>query len=341
MGAGELPYVAVVVGTSLAALALVTFGLLRRRGSMAWETGSPQAGRSDDAQVDTLIADPTIARRIAELVPPPSGPDDFDASFGSSDDPETVDPSASGEPVDLVPVDLRMLSDGSDESAEDADGAPVAPDPVAWPEAAIASVFGRGEPGEAPTWTDSPDADPAWPVADPGVVRPSLDAIAGAEPAPSIDRDVLSRLLTDAATGLGTAVAWELWVAEEEPRERRYGRPTTIVLAELDGLDAVVAVHGAGVADRAAAMIGTALRANVRTSDRAAVVGPGLYAVLLTETDEIRAVNFVERVRATCEDWLQSNAPGVRIVFGWASPDGDGLAGARARAHQRLLRERG
>ncbi len=79
----------------------------------------------------------------------------------------------------------------------------------------------------------------------------------------------------------------------------------------------------------------------MRSSDRAAVLGAGLYAVLLTETDEIRAVNFVERVRATCEEWLAANAPGVTIAFGWASPEGDGLGGARARAQQRLLRDHG
>ena len=87
-------------------------------------------------------------------------------------------------------------------------------------------------------------------------------------------------------------------------------------------------------------MIGAALRSNIRSCDHAAVIGPGLYAVLLPETDKIRAVNFVERVRATCEEWLEVNWPSVQLLLGWASPDEDGLAGARVLAEDRLERER-
>ena len=322
MGPGELPYVA-VVGTSVAAFALVAFGLLRRRGSMAWEAGSPSGGHT----VDTPVADPAIARRIAELVPPSSDPD----AFSAADDPELADiPGPDVHVVFTGPVE-QLLSDGSDELIEG--------EVAVVPESRAEAVVWADAAGAPSTELDLESGGPVWPEADPGVVRPLLDAAVPIEPVPAVDRQALSRLLTDPVTGLGTAVAWELWLADEDPREQRYRRPTTIVLAELDGLDAVVAVHGPDVAERAAEMIGTALRANVRTSDRAAVIGPGLYAVLLTETDEIRAVNFVERVRATCEDWLDANAPGVGIAFGWASPEGDGLAGARLRAQQRLLRD--
>ncbi len=318
--------VTVVATTSALTLGIMAFGLFRRRSSVAWESG----GYVPPGGTDTQLADPAIARRIAELVPP----SDADPS-----DDEATDPS-DGPSALFTPADEQFLSDGSDESAAEPDGWASVPAPVAWPDLVVASGDGPADTADG-ALVDRPDPSVAWPDADPGVVRPLLDAVAASDPAPAVDREALSRLLTDATTGLGSAVAWELWIAEEDPRERRYRRPTTIVLVELDGLDAVVAVHGRGVAARAAAMIGTTLRANVRNSDRAAVIGPGLYAVLLTETDEIRAVNFVERVRATCESWLATNAPGVGIAFGWASPDGEGLGGARATAHQRLLRDRG
>ena len=56
------------------------------------------------------------------------------------------------------------------------------------------------------------------------------------------------KVFVDPLTGLGTELAWDLWIAGEDPRARRYNRPATIVLAELDGLDAVGAFHGPDVA---------------------------------------------------------------------------------------------
>ena len=43
------------------------------------------------------------------------------------------------------------------------------------------------------------------------------------------------------------------------------------------------------------------------------------FAILLTETDEIAAINIVERVRAACEYQLGASEL-VRIAIGWASP---------------------
>ena len=58
-----------------------------------------------------------------------------------------------------------------------------------------------------------------------------------------------------------------------------------------------------------------------RSSDHIARIDRTRFAILLTETDEIAAINFVERVRAACESVLR--APDlVRIGIGWASPAG-------------------
>lgn len=55
-----------------------------------------------------------------------------------------------------------------------------------------------------------------------------------------------------------------------------------------------------------------------RTSDHVARVGSRRFAILLPETDEIAAVNFVERVRPRCDEALRSVDPGDRCRFGWA-----------------------
>ena len=109
------------------------------------------------------------------------------------------------------------------------------------------------------------------------------------------------------------------------------------MVAEVSGLDAVAAFLGADVAVQIVAAIADILRANVRSSDHAALVGPARFAVLLPETDEVRAVNVVERVRASCDRWLGANASTVSIGFGWASPGATGdLAAAEAVADRRL-----
>jgi len=48
------------------------------------------------------------------------------------------------------------------------------------------------------------------------------------------------------------------------------------------------------------------------------------FGILLTETDEIAAINFVDRVREAGPRSVPRTADLVRFSFGWASPrDGD------------------
>ena len=43
----------------------------------------------------------------------------------------------------------------------------------------------------------------------------------------------------------------------------------------------------------------------------------------MPETDEIAAINYVERVRRACELWLESGAIALRLAAGWAGTAGD------------------
>jgi hypothetical protein len=62
--------------------------------------------------------------------------------------------------------------------------------------------------------------------------------------------------------------------------------------------------------------------------------------VLLTETGEVEAVNYVERVRAACELWLESGAIAMRLAIGWAAPPLDGsLEDAFMLAQDRMFTE--
>ncbi|MHB8460434.1 MAG: GGDEF domain-containing protein [Candidatus Limnocylindrales bacterium] len=147
--------------------------------------------------------------------------------------------------------------------------------------------------------------------------------------------------LVDRVTGLESPYSWSRTIATEQTRSARYGRPATVVIAELDGLDILADRFGEIAADRLIPPVADALRRNARAADRVARLGRTRFGILLVETDEVRAINYVERVRAACDRWLEASAVAVRLSLGWACPAVDGdLAGAVRTAEERMHRER-
>jgi diguanylate cyclase (GGDEF)-like protein len=148
---------------------------------------------------------------------------------------------------------------------------------------------------------------------------------------------------TDPLTGLLMPGEWNRILADEDARIHRYGRPATVVLVQLDGLDRLVGVFGQDSADRVLLALSAALRRHARSADHVARLGPGRFGVLLPETGEVEAVNYVERAREICELWLESGAIALRLAIGWASlaPDaslGDAVAVAQGRMFTELRR---
>ena len=78
------------------------------------------------------------------------------------------------------------------------------------------------------------------------------------------------------------------------------------------------ATGGSGPRRRALTSIATVLTSQARTSDHVARIGPHRFAVLLPETDEVAAVNFVERVRPQCDEAVGPGVLDERCRFGWA-----------------------
>lgn len=145
----------------------------------------------------------------------------------------------------------------------------------------------------------------------------------------------------DPLTGLDTALAWERELAEENARFVRYRRPVCVVVAELDGLPRLLDRFGPDPARRVLPAVGDALRRLARRTDRVAHAGDGRFYVLLPETDEIQAINYVERVRAACDRWLEAGAVALHLSMGWASPTAVGeLPAALRTAEERMYDER-
>ncbi len=124
----------------------------------------------------------------------------------------------------------------------------------------------------------------------------------------------------DPLSGLEGPDFWRRVLIAEVARALRYRRPMTVVVVELTGIASLVGSAGGDVGLIAVREAARCLRRTSRTSDHCTRIGPARFAILLTETDEIAAINFVERVRDAGPELLPRTRSGLGFAFGWASP---------------------
>ena len=155
-----------------------------------------------------------------------------------------------------------------------------------------------------------------------------------------VDRGPDPAALADPVTGLDGPAAWSHAVAQEGNRSSRYRRPVAVVIAELDGLIRLEERFGSGAADRLIPPVADVLRRSARSADTIARLDRVRFGLLLPETDEIQAINLVERIRAGCDRWLAAGPVATRLSIGWASPPlGGDLGDAIREAESRMRRE--
>jgi diguanylate cyclase (GGDEF)-like protein len=146
----------------------------------------------------------------------------------------------------------------------------------------------------------------------------------------------------DALTGADGPLLWDRTLERELARVKRYHRPATVAFMELEGLDRVARRWGLDAAEDALRGCARILQGELRTSDHFARIEPARFGILLTETAEIAAINFIERARVACEHEVRASGEELSIGFGWASPSGEGtLADAVEKAVTRLEAELG
>ncbi len=124
----------------------------------------------------------------------------------------------------------------------------------------------------------------------------------------------------DQLTGLEGPDAWQRMLVAEVARSTRYGRPLTIVVLEVEGVLDLGEGLGPEIARHTLREAAQALRRESRTSDLAFRIGVTRFGVVLTETDEVPAINYVERVRERLLRDLVPAGTELRLSFGWASP---------------------
>jgi|RhiMetdeSRZDD1v2_1073273.scaffolds.fasta_scaffold42648_4 diguanylate cyclase (GGDEF)-like protein len=230
-----------------------------------------------------------------------------------------------------APTSLEQRSLGLDDDAADDDVADADTDETE-DEGDVVDELEEG--AEDTTEAEAAAEDHADAVVDEDVeVAPVLTALPTLA-APSAPRG------RDALTGMLDALSFEEALSHEDAREQRYRRSATVIVFELDGLAKIVDRLGSDPGDRIEAALGDTITRLARRADYVARLERGRYAALLPETDEVAAINYVERIRRACDLWLESGAIAMRLAIGWASTGGDAtLDGALRLATDRMRME--
>ena len=103
---------------------------------------------------------------------------------------------------------------------------------------------------------------------------------------------------TDSLTGVNNRRSFHQFFVREFHRAKRYNRPLTLAVLDLDYLKAANDVLGHQTGDMIIELFARVIAEHVRTSDSIARLGGDEFAVLMPETDEANGAKVMERIRA-------------------------------------------
>ncbi len=108
--------------------------------------------------------------------------------------------------------------------------------------------------------------------------------------------------ITDGLTGLHNHRHFYELLEAEEKRVRRYKRPMSLLMIDIDYFKMVNDSYGHQAGDRVLKSLAEVLRHCVRDTDHLARYGGEEFAVILPETQGAEAVALAERIRSSVED---------------------------------------
>jgi diguanylate cyclase (GGDEF)-like protein len=103
--------------------------------------------------------------------------------------------------------------------------------------------------------------------------------------------------ITDRLTGTANRGFFDLRLAEEESRGKRYGRPFAVAIVDVDHFKRFNDSYGHVAGDRALQTLAETLKSSVRRSDVVARYGGEEFAVILPETGLEEAAHKIELIR--------------------------------------------
>jgi diguanylate cyclase (GGDEF)-like protein len=102
--------------------------------------------------------------------------------------------------------------------------------------------------------------------------------------------------VTDPLTGLHNRHKLQEALATELERAKRYGRPLSIIMIDMDDLKSINDTHGHAIGDEALRLVGQAITRCIRKVDMGTRFGGDEFLVLLPEADEQEAATVAARV---------------------------------------------
>lgn len=114
---------------------------------------------------------------------------------------------------------------------------------------------------------------------------------------------------TDSLTGLVNRRRFSEAAAAEWGRSIRYGRPSSLILFDLDRFKQINDEHGHAAGDMVLKQVAEVCQFEIRDFDLLARIGGEEFAVLLPETSAVAAVGLAERLRR-CIERLQVQTTG-------------------------------
>lgn len=106
-----------------------------------------------------------------------------------------------------------------------------------------------------------------------------------------------SQALTDALTGLPNQRAFQERLAVEVARSKRYGRPVSLAILDLDNFKQLNDKHGHPTGDAVLIEVGRRLGDAIRRDELIARIGGEEFAWILPEADMTTATDAIERAR--------------------------------------------
>ncbi|MCL2689094.1 MAG: diguanylate cyclase [Chitinispirillia bacterium] len=128
----------------------------------------------------------------------------------------------------------------------------------------------------------------------------------------AINRSLLYRKMeklatTDGLTGLNNHRTFQEFMDNEFERARRYSRPLSLLLTDIDHFKSFNDTYGHPVGDMVLREVAQCIRNAVRTNDIPARYGGEEFAVIVPESDENGAAIIAERIRSSVESRVIMN----------------------------------